>query len=259
MMVLSKCVSSLTMGKEKQASTKTPSFPFSFSTCGMEVAELKEVGRAREAALAAFAARHATGLDPCARAVQELEAAIQAAAVAAEELDAPRASREALRALEAPRAELVRVKSELARMSQEEFGTSAAAERQALLGDRGAQGIESDHGDSSRRRREILEQASLLETSRDLGSSLKRIQGMLAGELKRLGETEQILNQDAQRIQSTNEGIGFYGSEASKSDAALKEIERQEKIDYLFVAGGFIFFLCVVAYIIFKRTAGHIF
>ena len=65
---------------------------------------------------------------------------------------------------------------------------------------------------------------------------------------------QQMLNQDSRAIDNTVEKHVGYRAAASANDAHLKEIRRQEKIDQIILAVCFTVFMCVVAWIFYKRT-----
>mmetsp|Transcript_1241 Transcript_1241/g.1501 ORF Transcript_1241/g.1501 Transcript_1241/m.1501 type:complete len:184 (-) Transcript_1241:1072-1623(-) len=175
----------------------------------------------------------------------------------AEEEDIPHVMREMLDKVKAKRREYDSLKgthSELRRKIIVRQAREKELERSQLLA-RSARATsgEDDVGGSNARKR-MLEQAALLNQSRDITASLRRTTQMVAQELSRMGQAEQVLADDSKKIKSTAEEYDTYKSAANKSDGVLKSLQRQEKIDYMVMAGGFLFFLLVVAYIIYKRT-----
>ncbi|GBG32564.1 Hypothetical Protein FCC1311_087882 [Hondaea fermentalgiana] len=188
-------------------------------------------------------------------AVARLEAAVQAAKVAAEEEDLPQTVREyqaKLRTLGA------KVQQERRRLAEAKRAARVASERQHAA-ERTALLSKSDsNGEESSTRRQMLDQASMLDKSRDVTSSLRRTRETLAREIRRLAETDNVLKDDGKKIQSTYEEYSSYSSAAGRSDAVLKELQHQEWLDKMTIVGGFSFFLLVVIYIVWKRTLGWI-
>jgi len=128
-------------------------------------------------------------------------------------------------------------------------------ERTALLA-RSSASASVDIGGANNTRRQMLEQASLLDVSKDVTASLRRTRDMVMREVQRLTETEKVIESDAQKIQSTYQEYDSYSSAAGRSDAALKELQHQERLDKIAIASGFSCFLLVVLYIVWKRTIG---
>jgi len=180
---------------------------------------------------------------------------VQAARVAAEEEDRPHLVREYLAkadALARTAADLRVQAAELARVRAAETAQRDRDAREKLLASSTRGGPESTS------RREMLDQAALLDKNRDILGSLKRITQMVGQELERMTVAEQVLADDAATIQSTFEEHEAYRGAAQKSAGALRDFEDQERGDRLVVIACFSVFLSVVLWIIYKRTIGWI-
>ena len=104
-----------------------------------------------------------------------------------------------------------------------------------------------------------LKQASLLNNSRDVTSSLRRTMQRVSLEVERMSAAQHLLSADSKAIDGTLEKHSGYHSAAADNEAHLKDISRQEKIDQAILVLCIILFLIVVMYIIWKRTIGWFF
>lgn len=208
------------------------------------------------------------GTMEAAAAIACADADLAARRVAAEEEDAPHEMKKMLAAVARDQTALVQIKARFSLLSRQRAAQAARRhdqERSRLLsksaaaagGAEGGGSEGSSEGDNARRA--LLDQASMLDKSRDVAASLRRTMQLVGQELDRMNTAEQVLAQDNETIRSTVDQYGSYKTAADKSSAVLKEIQRQEKIDYLVVAACFSFFLMVVAFIVYKRTIGWIF
>jgi hypothetical protein len=100
----------------------------------------------------------------------------------------------------------------------------------------------------------MLDQASLLEKSRDVNAAYRRTTQLVARELERIALAEQVLEGDSKTLKGSLQEHDAYRGAAGASEASIKAFEAQERGDRLVLAASFACFLAVIAWIVWKRT-----
>eukprot|EP00743_Colponemidia_sp_Colp-15_P007727 GILK01008367.1.p1 GENE.GILK01008367.1~~GILK01008367.1.p1 ORF type:complete len:266 (-),score=39.14 GILK01008367.1:54-851(-) len=95
-----------------------------------------------------------------------------------------------------------------------------------------------------------------IRTAREITAGLHRTNVLMSNEIDRMVEVNKTLASSTQTLKSTSTEYATYGSVLSRASNLLSLLKRKDVIDNLMIFGSFIFFLCVVAFILFRRTPG---
>ena len=193
------------------------------------------------------------------RAVNEMDAMFKAASVAAEEEDHPHVMKEYLKKIQDKKMEIEALKQKATQVARElelQKTRKQQEERSKLLSHSAQQQQQQQQGESSNARREMLDKASLISKSKDVTATLRRTQQLVSQEVERMTRAVKMLQEDSKSLDNTVTGHSEYRDAAGASDAVLRDIAHQEKIDRLVLIGCFSIFLLVVIYIVWKRTIG---
>lgn len=95
--------------------------------------------------------------------------------------------------------------------------------------------------------------------SNKMTNQLKMMSKLLSSEIERVGDVEEIVQEDNETVKSTNEEYVKFSNEMNAAKGVLNVLKRRDKTDLLYIGSGFVFFTLCCLYIILKRLRMYVF
>jgi len=187
----------------------------------------------------------------------ELENALESGTVAAEEEEIPHIRRDALRSLVCIKEECVRMRMRFKVLTTKFHSLAIQQEKnnrsKLFSNSTTCMNDNSDMSTNMNNSRKMMEKAKIVDTSRDVTSSLRRMKKHIVNELNRIDYAEEILAGDSDMIAQTNAQAEKYSEGTDTATRTLKSIDFKQRKSAFLGKIGFLIFCCVLAWTVFKR------
>mmetsp|Transcript_14235 Transcript_14235/g.18649 ORF Transcript_14235/g.18649 Transcript_14235/m.18649 type:complete len:237 (+) Transcript_14235:173-883(+) len=130
-----------------------------------------------------------------------------------------------------------------------------AAERASLFR-KSYEENENQHDSKVNAGNTMLEKAKLIDTSKDVTATLRRMKKHIVNEMSRINYAEEMLAEDSDMISQTSSEAKKYSENAVVATATLKSIDYKQRKAAFLGKIGFCIFCCVLAWTIVKRIPG---
>lgn len=107
---------------------------------------------------------------------------------------------------------------------------------------------------TSRTRRDENSSNAVLQASSDVTAELRRTHALMSEELSKSALSRELLAESSTTLAKLGQEYSTFGIVLNGSKRLLKELERADRADQVWIGGSFIFFILVSAYVVYKRV-----